>query len=245
MTPTTPTKAAPKPAPAATDSRTRHQEHRVVTTEPIGTATFGVRPRWAALAVPAFTIGWAFAQVTGEVVGEAWGGDFLHLTGHAIGTVLVVGLVSLAGWLVLRHHVAWASRGAAAATVGSVVGLALYVPILALAPDTLSGLTIALTLHLPLIMAATFQARALRSRLRRPRRWALAWFVGILLGVAVAWYAGGGLDGASTGSFHPVLDKAIAYWWRMIPRSVLGALIFALWTARTVPLHGALPSGPD
>ncbi len=206
---------------------------------------FPVRLRWVAAAVPAFTVGWAFAQVMGEIVGEAWGGDFLHQLGHTIGTVLVVGMVSLAGWLVLRTRAAWATRWAVAATVGSVVGLALHVPILALAPDALDGLTIALTLHLPLIMAATFQVRALRSQIRRPGRWALAWFVGILLGVGGAWYAGGGLDGASVESVHPVLEKAVEYWWRMLPRSVAGALIFALWTAFTVPLDPATSSVHD
>jgi hypothetical protein len=47
---------------------------------------------------------------------------------------------------------------------------------------------------------------------------------------------GGGLDGAWAGSVHPVLQKAVDYWWRVIPRSVLGALLFALWTAMSVPL---------
>lgn len=200
------------------------------------TGTFGVRLRWAAAAVPAFTIGWASAQAMGEVVGEAWGGDFLHALGHTVGTTVVVGLVSVAGWLVLRDRARWASRWALAGTAGSLVGLVLYVPILAAAPDTIAGITLALTLHLPLLMAATFQARALRGHLRQPRRWALAWFVGIVLGVTVAWFAAGGLDGASAGSVHPVLPKALDFWWRMVPRSVLGAVPFALWTAWTVPL---------
>jgi hypothetical protein len=177
----------------------------------------------------------------GEVVGEAWGGDFLHLTGHAIGTVVVVGLVALAGWLVLRHQVAWATRWAVAPIIGAVVGVALYLPILALAPDTLAGFTIALTLHLPLFAAATFQATALGGHLPQPRRSAATWFVGIVLGVGVAWFAGGGLEGASAESLHPVLDRVAAYWWAMIPRSLLGALVFALWTALTAPL-GPMPT---
>jgi hypothetical protein len=215
-----------------------------VRTKPDDTSTIGVRLRWAALAVPTFTIGWAFAQTMGEVVGEAWGGDFLHLLGHAIGTVALLGLVSIAGWLALRGREAWVSRWASAAIVGSIVGLALYTPILALAPDAAAGLTIAGTLHLPLLMAATFQARALRRQMRRPRRWALAWLVGVLLGVA-AWFIAGGYDGVEVGAVHPVLDKAVTYWWRVMPRSMLGALIFALWTARAVPLHAAPPNRPD
>lgn len=215
-----------------------------MSTEPGDTSTVGVRVRWAALAVPAFTIGWSFAQTMGEVVGEAWGGDFLHLFGHAIGTVVLVGLLSIAGWTALRGRQAWVPRWAAAATVGSIVGLALYAPILALAPDAVAGLTIAGTLHLPLLMSATFQAWALRGQPRGPRRWPLTWLVGVVLGVA-AWFAGGGYDGVEIDSVHPVLDKALTYWWRAIPTCLLGALAFASWTARAVPLHTAQRSRPD
>ena len=156
----------------------------------------------------------------GEVVGEAWGCDFLHQLGHAIGTVLVVGMVSLAGWLVLRDRVAWASRWAVAGAVGSVVGLALYVPILALAREALGYLTIALTLHLPLLGAAVSQTSALRHHVPRPARWAVAWSFGLQLGVAVAWFAGGCC--APAVSVHPVFEKAVAYWWAVIPSSMAG-----------------------
>lgn len=221
----------------------RRPELRAVTTNTTATVTARVRLRWAALAVPAFTIGWASAQVMGEVVGEAWGGDFLHLLGHAIGTVIVVGLVSLAGWLALRRQVRWTSRSALATTVGASVGLVLYLPILALVPGTLAGLTIALSLHLPLIVAAVFQAMALRGHLPRPGRWASNRFVGILVGVGVAWFAGGGLEGASAESVHPVFEKAVAYWWAMIPRSLAGALLFAAWTALSLPSARARSNG--
>jgi hypothetical protein len=174
----------------------------------------------------------------GRSVGEAWGGDFLHLLGHAIGTVVVVGLVSLA----VRSRAPWASRGAIAATIGSLIGLAFYLAIVALAGDTLGELTIALTLHLPLIAAATVQAWALRRRLRRPRCWALTWLVSILVGAGVAWYAGGGLDGASSATVHPVFERAVDYWWRTIPESALGALAFALLTAWTVPVETRVAS---
>lgn len=200
------------------------------------TQTAGIRLRWAAAVVPAFTIGWAFAQVFGEVIGEAWGGDFGHLLGHTIGTVLAISIVSIGGWVVLRGRVAWVSRWAWACSLGAIMGLVIYVPILALAPDALGGLTIALTLHLPLIMATITQAVLLRGHMRHPGRWALAWLVGIVLAVAVAWFAGGGVEGASAGAVHPVFEKAAAYWLHMIPRSLFGAVIYALWTAITVPL---------
>jgi len=122
-----------------------------------------------------------------------------------------------------------------AATAGALVGLVLYLPVLAFAPDNVAELTIALTLHLPLLTAAVLVAFALRGHVPRPRRWALSWYSGGLFGVAVAWLAGGGLAGASTGLLHPVLESAVAYGWQMIPRSLLGALPYAAWTAYTFP----------
>lgn len=172
----------------------------------------------------------------GEVVGEAWGGDFPHQLGHAIGTVLLVGSLALAGWLVLRGRVAWAGRWALAGAIGSIVGLALYVPILAMAPPAIVGLTIALTFFLPLITAVVFQAWSVRGHLPAPKRWAAAWFFAVLFGAAAAWYAGGGVEGAAAGFLYPVFDKAVAYWWLMIPRSLLGALVYGEWTALAVPL---------
>lgn len=77
----------------------RRPELRAVTTNTTATGTARVRLRWAALAVPAFTTAAHTFGKMGEVVGAARGGDLLHLLGHAIGTVIVVGLVSLAGSL--------------------------------------------------------------------------------------------------------------------------------------------------
>jgi hypothetical protein len=205
-------------------------------------STIGVRVWWFAVSVPFYTVAWAAAGAMGEVVGEAWGGDFLHQLGHAIGSVLLVGLLALAGWLVLRGRVAWAARWAIAGSIGSLVGLALYLPILALAPVALGELTIALSLHLPLITAAISQAWALRGHVHGPKRWAAAWFFAVLFGVAVAWYTGGGLAGAAApGSLYPVIEKAVAYWWLMIPRSLLGALVYGVWTALSVPLDRLTP----
>ncbi|HEV2071857.1 MAG TPA: hypothetical protein VGR26_18900 [Acidimicrobiales bacterium] len=51
----------------------RRPELRAVTTNTIAAGTARARLRWAALGVPAFTIGWASAQVMGEVVDEAMG----------------------------------------------------------------------------------------------------------------------------------------------------------------------------
>lgn len=207
------------------------------------TSTVGVRVWWFATGTVCYTAGWAAAGAMGEVVGEAWGGDFLHQLGHAMGTVLLVGLLSLAGWFVLRGRVTWAARWAVAGTVGSLAGLALYLPLLAVAPAALGELTIALSLHLPLITAAAGQAWALRGHVRGPKRWAAAWFFAVLFGVGVAWYAGGGLAGASApGALYPVLEKAVAYWWMMIPRSLLGAVVYGVWTALAVPLDRSTPS---
>jgi hypothetical protein len=84
MTRTIPTSAGPEPAPAdaAGESYDCHRQHLLVRTEPLGTPTFGVRLRWVILAVPRIHGRWAAAQVMGKVVGEAWGGHFLHLLGH-------------------------------------------------------------------------------------------------------------------------------------------------------------------
>ena len=69
MTVTASPSARPVPAPAdaASESHDRQRPHLVVTAEPIGTSAFGVRLRWFVLAVPAFTVGWAFAQVMGAI----------------------------------------------------------------------------------------------------------------------------------------------------------------------------------
>jgi hypothetical protein len=195
----------------------------------------GLRVRWLLAGVPAFTLGWAAAQAMGEVVGEAWGGASLHLLGHTLGTVLLVGLLAAAAWLVLRERVPWVARCGVAATAGSLVGLMLYLPVLAFAPANVAELTIALTLHLPLLTAAVFMAVALRGDVRRPYRWALNWYLGVLFGVAAEWFTAGGLAGASTGSLHPIFERAVAYGWQRIPQSLLGALVYAAWTAWTLP----------
>lgn len=161
----------------------------------------------------------------GEVVGEAWGGASLHLLGHTLGTARLVGLLAAAARLVLFRRVPGAARWAMAVTAGSLVGLVLYLPILALAPANVAEPTIALTLHLPLLTAVAFLVPALRGHVRRPCRWALNWFFGVLFGVAAAWFAGGGLAGASTESLYPVFESAVAYGWLTIPQSLLGALV--------------------
>ena len=196
----------------------------------------GVRFRWFVAGVPAFTLAWAAAQAMGEVVGEAWGGASLHLLGHTLGTVILVALLAAAAWLVFYERDPWAARCGVAATAGSLVGLLVYVPVLAFAPPNVAELTIALTLHLPLLMAAVFMARALRGNLRRPYRWALNWYLGVLFGVATEWFAAGGLAGASTESLHPIFESALAYGWQRIPESLLGALVYGAWTASTLPV---------
>jgi hypothetical protein len=196
----------------------------------------GVRVRWFVAGVPAFTIGWTVAQAMGEVVGEAWGGASLHLLGHTLGTVILVALLAAAPCLLLDKRIPWAGRGGVAATAGSLVGLLVYVPVLAFAPAGVAELTIALTLHLPLLMAAVFMARALRGELRRPYRWALNWYLGALSGVAAAWFAAGGLAGASTESLHPIFESALAYGWQRIPECLLGAVVYGAWTAFTLPV---------
>ena len=107
--------------------RSRGREPAVNTraiAQPAATASRWWVAAWLLLGAPAFAAGWASAQAIGEVVGEAaWGGDFLHQLGHAIGSVLLMGLVSLAGWVALHDRVAWASRWALATTLGSVAGL--------------------------------------------------------------------------------------------------------------------------
>ena len=171
----------------------------------------------------------------GEVVGEAWGGSSLHLLGHTLGTVLLIGLLATAAWLALHRRVPWVARWAVLATAGSLVGLMLYAPVLALAPADVAELTIALTLHLPLLTAAVFMALALRGDVPRPYRWALNWYLGVLLGVAAAWFSAGGLAGASTESLHPIFENAVAYGWDRIPESLLGALACGAWTAAMLP----------
>jgi len=55
------------------------------------------RLRWLVISLPAYTLGWAAAQ--------AMGAASLHLLGHTLGTVLLVGLLAAAGWLALREQV--------------------------------------------------------------------------------------------------------------------------------------------
>ena len=200
-----------------------------------GQPAIGVRFRWFVASLPAFSLGWAASQAMGEVVGEAWGGASLHLLGHTLGTVLLVGLLATAGWQALYQDVPCAARWAALATAGSIVGLMLYLPVLAFAPGDVAELTIALTLHLPLLTAAVFMALALRGEVARPYRWALNWYLGVLFGVAAAWFSAGGLGGASTESLHPIFENAVAYGWHRIPESLLGALVYGAWTASTLP----------
>lgn len=170
----------------------------------------------------------------GEVVGEALGGEFLHQFGHGVGTVLLVWLLAGAGWLLLRDHAPWVTRWAWAGAAGSAAGLLVYLPVLTLAPE--SELTIWLSFFLPLGMAAMAQARAVQGHIGRPGRWAGAWFLAVLLGTGVAWFAGGGLAGAVAGYPHPVLEKAVAFFWRLIPRNLLGGVLYAGWTAWAVPI---------
>ncbi len=204
---------------------------KTTSARPITPSLVLARVRWALIGAPAFAIGWASATVMGEVVGEAWGGDDLHQLGHALGTVLFIALLSLAGWIALRGSVVWAFRSASAAVLGSVVGLAAYLPVLTFAPDALSELSIALTLHLPLAAAAVTQAVALRGRARRPGRWAVAWYLAVLTGVAVAWFSGGGVSGLYVDSVHPVLEKAAELWWRVLPDCLLGGICYAAFAA--------------
>lgn len=187
----------------------------------------------------------ALAERLARAAAAAGGGFVPRLTldpdrrrqlGHAIGTVALVGLLSLAGGLVLRGRVAWAGRWALAGALGSIVGLVLYVPILATAPRAIVGVTIALTFYLPVVTAVVFQARAVRGHVRAPKRWAAAWFFAILGGVAAAWFATGGVEGAAAGPVYPVFEKAAEYWCRMIPRSLLGGLVYGVWTALAIPL---------
>lgn len=195
----------------------------------------GVRIRWFVLGVPVYAVGAALAQVLGEVVGEAWGGDFLHLSGHAIGTVIHIGLVVLVGAMLLRNHVFWAKPWAAGAIIGAFVGFGLYLAVLLFATEP-EELIIALSLHLPLISAAVSQSIALRGHLQSRRRWATAWLFAVLLGVGAAWFAAGGVDGISAGSPYPVFEKAVHYWWRMIPTSLLGATLYASLSAVALPI---------
>lgn len=192
---------------------------------------------WVLVGVPAFAVGWATMGAMGEVVGEAWGGDFLHALGHTLGSGVLVALLSVAGWLPLRGRVAWASRWARAASLGAGLGCMMVVPCLAFAPESLAGLNLALTLHLPLVGSATAQGLALRGRLRHPGRWAFAWYLAVLAGVAVAWFSGGGLAGVQAYYVHPVLPRALEYWWRMVPRSLLGGVAYT--TATVVLLSRA------
>jgi hypothetical protein len=192
--------------------------------------------RLAVLGTLAFTVGWATLGTMGEVVGEAWGGDFLHQLGHTIGTMLLIAFLSLATWLGLRVEADWIDRWAVATVVGAVIGLAAFLPVIALAPDALVAFTIALTLHLPLFTAAVAQGWSLRGHVQRPARWAVAWYLVVLTGVAVAWFSGGGVSGAHTDAVHPVLSNAAEYWRRMVPRSLLGGMTYAILTALAVPL---------
>jgi hypothetical protein len=194
-----------------------------------------VRFRWFVAGVPAFTLGWAAAQAMGEVVGEAWGGASLHLLGHTLGTVILVTLLAAAPCLLLDKRIPWAGPGGVAATAGSLLGLLAYVPVLAFAPANVAELTIALTLHLPLLASAIFMAFALRGEVPRPYRWALNWYLGVMFGVAAEWFAAGGLAGASTDSLHPIFESALAYGWQRIPESLLGALVYGAWTASRLP----------
>jgi hypothetical protein len=171
----------------------------------------------------------------GEVVGEAWGGAFLHQLGLGVGTMLQIWLLIAGGWLSLRKHVAWAKLWTIAGVGGSLVGLVLYFPVLSWAPGP-EELIIALSFFLPLLATTVAQYRALRIHTERPWRWAASWFLAILLGAGVSWFAVGGLAGVTAGSVHPVLEKAVTYWWRMIPPSLLGGLAYATWTALAVPL---------
>jgi hypothetical protein len=175
-------------------------------------------------------MGWASAQAMGELVGEAWGGDFLHALGHSLGTVLLVASTSVAAWIALRGRVAWAPSWALAVTLGAGLGCLVLVPLLAFAPESLSGLNLALTLHLPLATSVGAQWWALRGRVRHPGHWGSAWYLAVLTGVAVAWFAGGGLAGAHAESVHPAFPRALEYWWRMAPWSLLGGVAYATAT---------------
>jgi hypothetical protein len=199
----------------------------------------GRRLRWFVVSIPVYAFWGAVSGAMGEVVGEAWGGAFLHQLGHAIGTVLLLWALLGTFWLVLRRRFAWAATFARTGAVGAFIGIAVYVPVLWLAPDSLEELTIAGTLYLPLAGAAVGQLRALRGKVEGAGRWVAAWTFAIVLGIAIAWYAGGGLTGAAAGWPFPVLEKAVAYWWRILPQQVLGAVAFAAWTALAVPLHRA------
>jgi len=99
-----------------------------------------------------------------------WGGDFLHALGHTLGTGLLVALMSVAGWVALHGRVAWASSWARAATLGAGLGCLMVVPSLAFAPESLSGLNLALNLHLPLAASAAAQGWALRGQVRHRGR---------------------------------------------------------------------------
>jgi hypothetical protein len=195
---------------------------------------------WAFASAPAFAVGWATLGALGEVVGEALGGDFLHQLGHGVGTLVLIAILSLAGWLSAHRRAAWITRWAVSAVAGCAVGLAVYVFVLALAPDSLADLTIALSLFLPLLTSVLAQWWALSGQVRAPGLWAAAWFLGILLGAVGAWFSNGGLEGADAAAVHPMLSQAAQYWWRMVPSSVLGGLLFATWTALTVPLGRSL-----
>lgn len=184
----------------------------------------------------AFMLGWPTLGTMGEVVGEAWGGDTLHALGHAIGTVVFTALLSLATWLGLRAEVDWVGRWAVATVVGSVVGLAAFLPVVVLAPDSMAVLTIALTLHLPLLCSVIAQGGSLRGRVRHPASWAVGWYLVVLTGIAAAWFSSGGVDGAHADAVHPVLSSAAHYWWGMVPQSLLGGITYAMLTALAVPL---------
>ena len=107
---------------------------------------------------------------------------------------------------------------------------------IALAPDSLVAFTIALTLHLPLSTAALAQGWFLRGHVQWPARWAVAWYLVVFTGIAVAWFSGGGVSGAHADAVHPVLSNATEYWWRMVPRSLLGGMAYAILTALAVQL---------
>lgn len=197
---------------------------------------------WALLGVPGFAAGWATMQTMGEVVGEAWGGAFLHALGHAAGSVLFIALLSASGLLASWGHRPWVTRSGVAATLAAAGGFVAFLPVLAYAPDSLEDLTLALTLFLPLAAAALAQCLALRGRIDRPALWAFGWSLAVVGGVGVAWFAGGGLEGVVTFSVHPVWDRSVEYWWGMVPTGLLGGVAYAAAIVALLPVSAPAAS---
>lgn len=216
-------------------------------TNTIAAGTARARLRWAALGVPAFTIGCASTQVMGRGTGRrsspAAGPCHRHRDRCRPGLTRRLARA--------QRQVGWASRSTLAATLGASVGRVLYLPTSRWPPATSLGSPS----HWPFTCSDG-------GRVPKPSRYAATCHAlddGRSTGSpalssewGVAWFTGGGLEGASAESVHPVLQKAVAHWRAMIPRSLAEVLLFAAWTAlspslgpRRDPTGGDWPRPPQ